>query len=410
MTHRTRKLLAMGMVGVLATVSIHAQVDPTRRELIQLGYNQPLEGHGPIAAYGFFFLNAPHFLQSSNLTLRLAVAPVYMDSELGISDALGPGTDLGIGLAGGGFADGYSEVRQGNYERKESFIGHGGELSSSLYHLFNPDSQIPLYAMLRGAVHYTTYSDDESTSRDFKVPDNQVSFRVRAGLRFGGREPLLMPALAMELSVWYEGEFRTDPNRYGFGGDRTVEAAAHRFWGRALLNYTFPEWQHSFGVNVTAGTALRADRFSAFRLGGNLPLYAEFPLTIPGYYFQELSSSSFVLLGGSYNIPLDAKKRWLINVTASTTWSDYLAGLAQPGRWNSGIGGGIVYRSPSDAWQVVAGYGYGFNAIRDDERGAQSIFVYVQFDLGRSKQQLFDPSAGLNPSRGLQQFFRSVFR
>src|SRR4051812_23776646 len=91
-----------------------AQIDPSKRELIQLGYNLPLEGNGPISAYAFYYLNLPHFYRT-NLTMRLAVAPVYLDSELGISKVLGENTDLGIGLAGGGFADSYSEVRQGKY-------------------------------------------------------------------------------------------------------------------------------------------------------------------------------------------------------------------------------------------------------------------------------------------------------
>ena len=410
MTHGTRTILGILVFAGFSATCLHAQIDPARRELIQLGYNQPLEGRGPLAAYGFYYLNKPNFLHSSNLTLRLAAAPVYMDSELGISRVFGPDTDVGIGLAGGGFADGYSEVDQGKYQRGESFLGHGGEVSSSLYHLFNPEARIPLYAMLRGAMHYTVYADDSNTDSDFQTPEDQLSFRVRAGLRFGGREPVMMPDLAMEMSIWYEGEFRTSPNRYGFDQDRQVEPSSHRFWGRALLYYTLPKWKHTFGVNMTAGTSIRADRFSAYRLGGNLPLYSEFPLTIPGYYLQELSASSFVLFGGSYNLPLDAKQRWLINFTASTTWSDYLHGLGQPGPWNSGVGGGIVYRSPRDSWQVAAGYGYGFNAIRDGERGGQSIFIHAQFDLGSTRQPMFDPSAGLNPSRGMQQFFRNIFR
>ena len=410
MTQRTRTFLGILVFAAFSATCVHAQIDPARRELIQLGYNQPLEGRGPLAAYGFYYLNKPNFLHSSNLTLRLAAAPVYLDSELGISRLFGPDTDLGIGVAGGGFADGYSEVDHGKYQRGESFLGHGGEVSSSVYHLFNPDARIPLYAMLRGAMHYTVYADDSNTDSGFETPEDQLSFRVRAGLRFGGREPVMMPDLAMELSIWYEGEFRTSPNSYGFDHDRQVESASHRFWGRALLYYTLPKWKHTFGVNMTAGTSIRADRFSAYRLGGNLPLYSEFPLTIPGYFLQELSASSFVLFGGSYNLPLDSKQRWRINVTASTTWSDYLQGLSQPGPWNSGVGGGLIYRSPSDSWQVAAGYGYGFNAIRDGERGGQSIFIHAQFDLGSTRQRMFDPTAGLNPSRGLQQFFRNVFR
>src|SRR5436190_15617094 len=102
------------VVGLLVVGALHApaQIDPTRRELIQLGFNAPLIGHGPPAAYGYYFLNKPNAFAQSNLTLRLAVAPVYLDSELGISHALGDNTDLGVGFGGGGFADTYYEVDQ----------------------------------------------------------------------------------------------------------------------------------------------------------------------------------------------------------------------------------------------------------------------------------------------------------
>lgn len=387
-----------------------AQIDPTKRELIQLGYNQPLEGHGPLAAYGFYFHNRPHFLQRSNLTLRLAVAPVYLDSELGISQALGPNTDMGIGLAGGAFADSYNEVREGDYIRSESFLGNGGEVSSSIYHLFNPGGRIPLYGVIRGAAHYSSYSDEDETARNFILPENQWNFFVRAGFRFGGREPLMMPALAMELSVWYEGDFRTQPGGYGFNDSLKLNPSSHLFWGRALLNYTLPEWKHNFAVNVTAGTSVKADNLGAYRLGGNLPLSSEFPLTLPGYYYQELSARSFVLLGGSYHLPLDRRQRWMLAVLATTAVVDYLPGLSQPGNWNSGVGGGLVYRSPSDSWQVAVGYGYGINAIRDGDRGAQSLSIFLQFDLDRTRQRFLDPTTAIGQSQGVQQFFRTIFR
>jgi len=400
------------VAGLLTAGILHApaQIDPTRRELIQLGFNAPLEGHGPPAAYAYYYLNKPNLLSNSNLTLRLAVAPVYLDSELGISRALGEYTDVGLGLAGGGFADSYFEVDQGKYERKESFIGHGGEVSSSIYHLFNPASRIPLNGVLRGAVHYSLFADDADTAGNFSLPEDQVFFRVRTGLRFGGREPVMLPDLAMELSVWYEGEFRAEPNRYGYNGDRTVESSSHLFWGRGLLTYAVPEQKHNFGVSLTAGSGLNLDRFSAYRLGGNLPLSSEFPLSLPGYYYQELSAQSFVLLAGSYSIALDAKQHFRASVTAATGWVDYLDGLSQPRNWNSGVGGGLVFRSPSDSWQVAVAYGYGFDAIRGDDRGAQSVSILVQFDLDRVKRRLFDPSASVPRSGGMQHFFRGIFR
>src|SRR6185436_13688764 len=99
------------LAGMLAVGVLHApaQIDPTRRELIQLGFNAPLVGRGPPAAYAYYYLNKPNAFSQSNLTLRLAVAPVYVDSELGIGGALGAKTDVGVGLGGGGFADSYFE-------------------------------------------------------------------------------------------------------------------------------------------------------------------------------------------------------------------------------------------------------------------------------------------------------------
>src|ERR1051326_7977598 len=88
------------LVLMCATSITRAQIDPVKRELIQLGYNLPLQGSGPLSAYAFYYLNVPHFVRT-NLTVRLAVAPVYLDSELGISKVLGEYPHLGGGGAGG---------------------------------------------------------------------------------------------------------------------------------------------------------------------------------------------------------------------------------------------------------------------------------------------------------------------
>src|SRR5262245_11131116 len=77
--YMTRSLRAILIAMVLGGIpGVQGQIDPTHRELVQLGYNQPLEGRGPIAAYAFYYQNHPDYLQHSNLTLRLAVAPVYL--------------------------------------------------------------------------------------------------------------------------------------------------------------------------------------------------------------------------------------------------------------------------------------------------------------------------------------------
>jgi hypothetical protein len=410
MAHGWRTIVA-ALIALGGARSADAQIDPTKRELIQLGYNQPLKGRSPISGYGFYYRNEPNFLRT-NITLRLAIAPVYMDSEVGFSGVLGPKLDVGVGLAGGGFADSFSEIHRGKYERRESFIGHGGEISSSAYYLFNPGARIPLYAVFRVAAHYSTYSEDSDTDDDFVVPDDQVTLRIRSGLRWGGREPLMLTELALELSAWYEAEFRPNAQGYGFLNagqfDRKLEDATHHFWARAMLAYTFPECKHTFGVSLTAGASIDADRFSAYRLGGVLPLISEFPLTLPGYYYQEISASSFAVLAGNYTIPLEVKQRWFFTATAAGASVEYLDGFEQSGNWHSGVGGGIIYRSPTDSWQLAVGYGYGINALRDGDRGAHSVGFLLQFDLDRTRKRLFDPGDP-NRSRALQRFFQ-IFR
>lgn len=405
------RVLILPVIALMcyAPVTVQAQIDPVKRRLLQFGYNQPVEGKGPIAGYAYYFLNRPAYYRT-NLTLRLAVAPVFMDGELGIAGALGENTDLGIGLSGGGFADTHQEIRNGLYRTTESFTGHGGEISASIYHLLNPGRRIPLYAVGRVAGHYTDYQTDDDTAAGFVVPENRTSFRVRTGLRLGGREPLLTPALALELSAWYEGHFYDNHGPFGFAGDRIANATMHKFWGRALLAYTFPERGDYITATAMVGASVDTDRLNAYQLGSALPLSSEFPLYLPGYYFGEISANRFSLLGGLYAFPLDPEKRWTLNVFGNTAWVDYVSGMQQVGNAHSGVGGGIGYRSPKNVWQIILSYGYGVDAIRDNRRGTHAVGFLLQYDL-EALQRLrptFESGVGPELYRGLNRFIRRL--
>jgi hypothetical protein len=392
--------LFLPAVALLFPMFASAQIDPVKRDLIQLGYNQAMEGHAPFAGYAFYYHNRPDFLRT-NLTLRLALAPVYLDSELGFVHGLGPNTDFALGMAGGGFADGYNEIRGGKFIQAESFTGHGGEISASVYHLFNPADEIPLNLVMRGTAHYSMFERNDNTAAAFQLPADHGEFGVRTGLRWGGIEPTLFPALAMELSAWYEGEFRTDSGAYGFGGDREMKPSSHLFWAEAALTYTLPKSQQNFSARLTVGSSVNADRFSAYRLGGFLPLVSEFPLALPGYYYQEISARQFVLLNASYLVPLDKGQRWYLDANVSSAFVDYLPGEAQPGNWLNGVGGGIMYRSPSDSFKLMLTCGYGVDALRSGGRGAESIGLLMQWDLGKTHGEKFNP-AQPNRWRGWQ--------
>ncbi|MBN9693658.1 MAG: hypothetical protein J0M24_25715 [Verrucomicrobia bacterium] len=375
------------LIGLcLAIGSLLAQIDPDRRKVIQAGYNQPLEGRGPLAAYAYFYWNEPSF-PWTNTTLRTVVAPTYLDSELGFSDLLGKGTSIGLGVAGGGFADSYAEVNQGQLYDDQSFFGASMGASASLYHTFNPTDQrpsslgeVPLQFVLRNTFQGVFFSPENDTSPDFVLPENQPTYNLRTGLRWGGREPLLYPDAAFEISGWYELGERTHPGSYGYNGDREIEHTTQLYWGRLLFSRYFT---NSFRIefSVTGGGSVNPDRFSAFRLGGTLPMGAEFPLTIPGYYTQEISATSFALISGYFLYPLTSDGRLEVGVLGSAANVRYLEGFSLGQPWNSGLGGGFAYHSRSRAWHVIISYGYGFNAIRNGNRGANSIGIALQYDF-----------------------------
>lgn len=357
-----------------------AQVDSVERELLELGYDHSLSGAGPTAGYAFLYLNRPDFLRKGS-ALRLAVAPVYADAEYGIGQALGPNTDLAFGLAGGGFAQGHAEVRQGHYFHDESFHGHGGTASASLYHLLDPGRMIPLSAVLRQSVQFSDYQRRADTSPAFSLPSDHATFITRAGLRLGGERPTLPPSDALEASVWYEGRFRDREDAYGLAEDRVLRRASHLMWLKTVLVRVQPGSGRRFGLGISAGTSVAADRLNGYGLGGFLPLTSDFPRDIPGYFNREFTARRFALFSGQYGVPLDRERRFLLNLLAASALVSYVPGLEERGSPHSGAGLGLQYDSPTHEWNVLVLYGYGVDARRSGGRGTHSLGLALQYDL-----------------------------
>jgi hypothetical protein len=299
-----RKMLTrlISLLCLSLAVPALAQMDPEPRKLLHLGYNQPLKKDGPPEAYAFYYWNIPDY-PKTNQTLRLVFAPTFLTTELGFRGLLGAHTDLAVEVFGGGFYNSYDEVRRGDYIRDESFAGHGGGINVSIFHLFNPGDMIPLSGVLRGGVNYQIFDQNTHTAETFDLPDDQPFVTMRAGLRFGGNEPILWPRLGTEVSAWYELHHRPDRGRYGFAADRELNPTSHRFLARIEMAHTFPENKHRLSFGLIGGAVLDVDRFSAYRVGGALPFISEFPLYMPGYFHKELSVDRFGLFYGSYTLP-----------------------------------------------------------------------------------------------------------
>ncbi len=210
-----------------------------------------------------------------------------------------------------------------------------------------------------------------------------------------------MPPLAMELSVWYEGQFRIGSGSYGLD-DRSVESQSHLFWGEALLAYTLPELKHTFYLSVTAGTSVQADRFSAYRLGSFLPLVSEFPLSLPGYYYQEISARISCWWAGTTWCRWISGSAGTSAATPARPWS-----ITCPASSSRAIGipaWAAACSTIGPSWKILVGYGYGVDAMRSHGRGAQSVGILVQFDLGHARAALPE-STQPGSWRGFQQLF-----
>jgi hypothetical protein len=257
-------------------------------------------------------------------------------------------------------------------------------MSLNVYQLVNPGMLIPINLVASGGIRYSTYSKDD-TDPNFGLPEDQTTMFVRTGVRVAGKEPILYPALGLELSVWFERQWRLNADHYGFADDREVNPAVNLYWAYAGLNYAWTNIGHQLSVAVTVGGSDDADRFSAWRLGGVLPLGAEFPLIIPGYYYEELTAKEFVHLYAAYTIPLESSQRLKFRVEGAAAKLDYLEGFEQRESWQTGAGCGLIYSPKSQICTVVLRYGYGFNALRHGEEGAHSIGLLFQFDLEKRK-------------------------
>jgi hypothetical protein len=270
----------------------------------------------------------------------------------------------------------------GEWEEDQTFTGHGFTVGAALYHRFNPEHILPLNGVLSLVADGNYFTRDDETADNFELPPDFVQPVLRAGLRLGGQEPDLRGRLAFEASAWYEGRWRADHGAYGFDGDRDLEEFNHRYWGRLLARIASTNSAHDLDFSVTGGGATHADRLGSFRLGGMLPFANEFPLMIPGYFYQELTARSFILLSGKYSVGLSPESSWRATLLGAIARVDFLDGLEYPDKTHSGIGGGITWRSPRRDWIITAFYGYGFNALRDDhDRGGHMVGVVLQYDF-----------------------------
>ncbi len=186
-----------------------------------------------MSGYGFLLWNRPHVLHE-DLYWRVVVAPTFLTSELVRDRWPKSGHAIGVGLGGGFFPYNFDEFRNGVHMERESFWGHGGEVTLSYYRRLKIADLVPIEGQLRLRPQYVVYQGAGDTDSRFRLPADTAIYEGRAGIRVGGEPPELLPEVALELSVWYEPSYRQEADAYGFPERRqALHHVTQRSWARA---------------------------------------------------------------------------------------------------------------------------------------------------------------------------------
>ncbi len=376
--HRSLILSLLSVLILTWNSTANAQLDPQPRTNVEVGFEAPLRGNGPLDGYGFLLWNRPNF-PAEDWYLRVVASPVYVRSELVRDRWPAEGHAVGIGIFGGLFDHNFNEFQDGEYEKGDSFWGHGGGATLSYYwRQLKIAGVLPVEGQLRFRPEYAVYANGFDTSSDFRLPADSAIYSFRAGLRVGGIPPELFPKQALEVSVWHELSYRATAGSFGLPEQpQETNHFTQRTWIRAggILS---PWLDHTVSLFLTGGVAETTDVLSVFRMGGALRFQRELPLILRGYNVGEVFARRFGLVNASYQFaPIPGVDWFRLQLAADYAYVDYFSDHSLPHHNLVGAGADAITTIAKIATLVV-GYGYGFNAPRGDHEGGHEIHVLLE--------------------------------
>jgi len=379
--HRSLIPLLLSVLVLTRPGTAKAQLDTQWRQNLEVGLEHPIRGNGPLNGYGFLLLNRPH-VPTEDWYLRVVLSPIYVLGELVRDRWPAEGHAVGMRFDGGFFAHNFSDFRNGDYKRAESFNGNGFGASLSYYwRQLKIAGVLPVEGQLRVWVDYAFYGDGSDTSPDFRLPADSPIYSVRGGVRIGGIPAELFPKKAIEASVWHEVNYRATAGSFGLP-ERPQETKhfTQRTWARAGSIFT-PWLDHTVSLVLTGGVAEDTDLLSVFRLGGALRFRGDVPLILHGYNAGEVFARAFGLVNASYQFaPIPGVDWFRLQLSGDYARIDYFPGrsLPRPNLFGAGVDAIFALTKFTRNATVVLGYGYGFDAPRGNGTGGHEVHVLFE--------------------------------
>jgi len=370
------KRFLVGVIFCCSCGQIFAQVDIAHRRILMLQSGIDVyRGEEDLNGYGYYWFNENHFPWDQT-ALRVNFAGVYIDSELSYFLPEDPATAIGLRLGGGAFSDDVKAYVNGERLERQSYYGDSALGSVFVNHeILKIMDKIPLNVRGTYEVRGTQYRD-ASYTKQFELPSRFYTQSGIVEIRLGGMKREITAREGLIAYLRADTNYRTNFEPFGPDGDLFPTYTQYqRLLGQ--LGARIPIHETTWMLLLTGGAGRHLDELSAWRLGGNLINADPTIYTLHGYYTKEFFVRDFGLANFSVSQLINERHNVTLNL-----YADYAVERAVPPdqpNWRSlpGVGAGVGFRT---FWgvDVLISYGYGFEAIRNGDRGGQEVAIALQ--------------------------------
>ncbi len=352
------------------------QVDVEHRRLLTLQSGMSVyHSEEALDGYGFFWFNEDHF-PWDRTALRLNYAGIYLDGELSYFLPLPTVTAIGIRLGGGVYSDDMHPYVQGERIASQEFDGDSGLVSVFINHEIGKIAgQLPVNIRATYQARRTDYRKTGHTS-DFVLPPNFFTHTVQGEFRLGGLEREITSRRGLVAYVLADANYRDDFRAFGPVG---ALFPAYSDYQRLLaqLGARIPIDKTTWFLLFTGGTGHHLDELSAYQLGGNLVNADPTIYTLHGYYTKEFFVRDFGLVNFEVRQEINEQHHVTLHLYADCAAERSVPPDGSAKRILPGVGTGIGFQT---FWKtdVLLSYGYGFNAVRNGDRGGHEVALGIE--------------------------------
>lgn len=371
--HAKKLLLFLVLIGLGRTALGQVDVEHRRTLTLQTGVGVN-ESEEELSGFGFYWFNQNNY-PWTNTALRIIFSGVFVDSELSYFLPANTNTAVGIGGGGGFYVESITPYQNGERLSHSEFNGDSANIRFFLNQTIPNPTPLPVNVrgtyILSGAFYRKT-----DTTQGFTIPDDFLTQTLLAELRLGGIEPGLTAKRGAELYISADANYRSGFDAFG---PSTALFPAHSTYERLFgsLGGKIPIAGSVLWARIAGGLGENLDQLSSWKIGGNLVGIEPYGYTLHGYYTREFFASDFGLANIDWTVPILDQNRLSGHLYGD--WAVIKPVAPQPREWDNyfGVGAGLGFRAWWDV-DVLVSYGYGFNAVRNGDRGGHEVGLALE--------------------------------